>query len=481
MKFFIFNFLFLYTILVSAQYLIKESEAFPTNITSVAINLNADKIIAGSYDKFIYCVNPQTGQTDDAIEEHKGFVLATAYNISQNVFATAGWDKKIIIWDAINMDKKMEIEAHKDRINSMVFSPDGLRLASASDDGTIIVWDLMTGGEIFKITDHNDAVTCIAYSKDGTMIASGGWSNKAMIHSSSSGELLWVYEGHRNTVNTVDFSYDGSMIVTGGEDNLCMVWKTDTSEMLMKFDYFRKPVSKALFLPEDKYLFCAEASGDLKVFNLHSKSLLEQNQLHDGALTDMVINIDKDIMVTTGTDNKIKIWNIGEFKYFDCLSRKIAARKDLTKPKGEFETTVQYENRLKKYNIIKKGFIAECFREAQARQKAEQDRIDKIILSSYMYVYYKLDGLGVYDADTQIYPIIFQGKNYMLKIALEDAKALKINVQKAKVKAIKRVINGNTEIFNRQLIHPVNAKSYPIGPQVKPIDDKFLQQFLSTQ
>lgn len=464
---------------LSAQLLIKESDAFPMKLTSVSIDKDAKTILTGSYDKNIYCLNPETATKTKTIEEHTGFVIATAYSSENNLFATAGWDKRIVIWDAGTMTKKIEIEAHNDRINDLAFSPDGMKLASASDDGTVKVWDMLTGGEIYSIEDHEDAVTSVSYSKDGSMIASGSWDNTAMIHASSDGKLMHTYKGHRNTVSTVDFSFDGSMLATGGEDNVVMIWQTDTILMLAKFDYFRQPITKVLFIPGDKYLFCAEATGDLKVYNVVDKQLLEQNILHEGAIKDMCLNADKDLLITSGADNKIKIWNIAEFKYFDCLKEKIASKKEMTRPKGEFETTEQYEARLKQYGIIKQAFVAECTREAKAREKAEQEKRDKEILATYKYVLLPLEGLGTYNADDKFYPIVFQGSTYNVNMGIEEAKSLKTNVAKAKVKAISRVINGNTEIFNFQLIHPVSGTAFPFGKQITAAEDKYLRQFLS--
>lgn len=461
-----------------AQTLVKESDAYPMRLTSVSIDKEAKNIIVGSYDKNIYVLNPETAVKTKTIEDHDGFVLTTDYNEEKGYFATAGWDQKIVIWDA-SMNKIIEIEAHTDRINDLAFSLDGLKLASASDDGTVKVWDMITGGEIYTISDHEDAVTCVAFSKDGSLIASGSWDNTVMVHAANDGKLLHTYVGHSNTVNTVDFSYDGTMLASGGEDNNVMVWRTDTADMIMKFDYFRKPVTKVLFLNGDQYLFCAEATGDLKVYNLVDKQLLEQNVLHDGAIKDMCLNAKMDILITTGADNKVKIWNIAEFKYFDCLKDKIASKKDMTRPKGEFETTEQYEARIKQFELIKKSFVAECQREAKAKKQAEQEKRDKEILSTYKYVMMPLGGLGTYNADDKFYPIKFQGNMYNVNMGIEDAKSLKLNFAKAKVKAISRVINGNNEVFNFQLIHPVSGTAYPFGKQVTAAEDKYLRMFIS--
>lgn len=449
-------------------------------IQSLAILENGKKVLAGSYDTKLYLIDVATGQVSKEITDHKGFVLAATFNKEQNIVATAGSDQRIIIWDATTMEKKMEIPAHTDRINSLDFSPDGLKLVSASDDKTIIVWDLMTGGEIFKLTDHTAPVTTVEFSKDGALLASGGWDKLVMIHSATTGKLIATYKGHRSTVNSVDFSSKGNMLVSGSDDNSIIVWKTDTAQTIAKFEYFSQPVTKACFFPGDKYIFCTDGSGMLKVYNLETKSMLEQKEIHNGSIKAMVMDPESGIMVTAGTDKIVKTWNINEYLYFDCLKDKLSKLSDLTKPKGEFETSEQYERRLKEYDRQKDVLVKECVREAEAIRKAEQEASENKILSTYKYIFLPVQGVGTYNADNQEYPITYNGQTAVVKIGVDDAKSLKENLAKAKVKAIQRVVNGNTEIFNTELIHPVSGKSYPFGRQITVAEDKLLGKFLQS-
>lgn len=461
-----------------SQTLVKQSQAFAMDMPAVIVFDKGQKILTGSYDMKMYVLNAATGQTEKEIVEHKGFVLALAYCEKLNLIASAGWDQRIILWDATTMTKKLDIAAHTDRINALSFSPDGMRLASASDDKTVIVWDAMTGGEIFKLTDHTDAVTTVAFSADGTLIASAGWDKTITIHSGSTGKLLNTYKGHRGPVNSVGFSFKGDMMVSGSDDNSIIVWRTDSVKTLAKFDYFIQPVSRVSFFPGDKYIFCADGSGMLKVYNFQNKSMLEQKQIHEGAVKDMYINPTLGFMVTSGSDKIVKWWNVNEYLYFDCLKDKTKALQDLNKPKGEFETTEQYEKRLKEYDRQKSMMVNECVKEAEARQKAEQEAAEKAILSTYKYVFFPVTSMGTYDADKQEYPFNFNNQGGIVKLPIEDAKSLKENMAKAKVKAISRVVNGNTEVFNTELIHPVTGKAYPFGRQINATEDKLLGKFL---
>jgi len=481
MKYFSCVLLFICSLNLSGQTLIKQSQPFSMDIPASIIINDGQKVLVASYDTKMYLINATTGNVEKEIAEHTGFVLALAYCPKTNMVASAGWDKRIVLWDANSMTKKLEIEAHNDRITSLDFSPNGSRLVSGSEDNTICVWDVMTGGEIFKITDHTDAVTTVAFSKDGNSIASGGWDKLVMIHSANNGKLINTYKGHRSTINSVDFSYAGDMIVSGADDNSIIIWRTDTSKVIAKFDFFKLPVTNVCFFPGDKYIFCADGNGELKIYNVSNKSLLTQKTIHDGAIKNIFVNPTLGLMSSTGSEKIMKLWNINEYLYFDCVKEKTQAIQNLAKPKGEFETTEMYERRMKEYDIKKGALVSECAKEAEIVRKAKQAEQEKKILESYSYVFFPIQSLGTYNADKQEYPFTFNGQSAIIKLNLEEAKSFKENVAKAKVKAIKRTVNGNVEYINTEFIHPTSGRTIAFGHQVSASEDPILGKFLQTK
>jgi len=478
MKYFLSFAFLLLSCWASGQTLLKQTQPFSNDVPAALIYDNGKKILVGCYDTKLYVIDAATGQTSKEIAEHKGFVLALAYNAKQNIIASAGWDKRIIIWDATNMSKKLEFEAHTDRITALAFSPDGSKLLSGSEDKTVVVWDVLTGGEVLKITDHADAVTTVAFSKDGNTIASGGWDKTVMLHSATTGKLINSYKGHRSTINSVDFSYKGDMPVSGADDNSVIIWRTDSVKTIARFDFFIQPVTRVVFFPGDKYVFCADGAGELKVCNVENKSLLAQKPIQDKGVKDMYIYPVLGLMVTTGADKTAKFWNINEYVYFDCMKEKTKAMQDLAKPKGEFETTEMYEKRMKEYDMKKSALISECAKEAEIIRKAQQESLENKMLSTYAYVNFPVQSLGTYNADSQEYPITYNGISGIVKLGLEDAKTLKADMAKAKLKAIKRVVNGTTEYINTELILPVSGKSVPFGKHITPAEDHILGKFL---
>jgi WD40 repeat protein len=100
--------------------------------------------------------------------------------LQRRSFASAGFDKKISIW---NKDGKLlyTLVGHKREIRGLAFNAEGNRLASASADGMIGFWGA-----------RND--------------------------------LLMMLKGHQNAVWSVSFSPDGEKLISASRDRTVKIW-----------------------------------------------------------------------------------------------------------------------------------------------------------------------------------------------------------------------------------------------------------------
>jgi len=188
------------------------------------------------------------------------------------------------------------------------------------------------------------------------------------------------------------------------------------------------------------------------------------------------------------------------------MKNKLKTKENLLRPKGEFETTPQYEARLNEYNSYKNAVKQECRAETLEKQK-EEERLkqqaleqakredekkrqeelkrqeeeerkkEEAIINSYKYVYLPIDHLSRYDADSRTYEITVQGDVYELKMEIEDAKSFKTAWRNVKVRAIFRHRFGDDEYLNYQLTHPVTKEVFLIGDQIDETEDKYLKEF----
>eukprot|EP00166_Cyanidium_caldarium_P002817 ctg_277.g116 len=162
------------------------------------------------------------------------------------LFASAGDDKRVMLWDTREMDSQRPFaafEAHTAEVNCVAFSPfHSSILVSGSNDGTVAMWDTRyLSVKMHSFESHTDVVQQVAWSPtEETILASAGADRRTMLWDLSRigqeqsaedaedgpPELLFVHGGH--TAKVSDFGWSANepwLIASVAEDNMLQVWQ----------------------------------------------------------------------------------------------------------------------------------------------------------------------------------------------------------------------------------------------------------------
>jgi WD40 repeat protein len=162
-----------------------------------------------------------------AFNGHEGNVQLVAVSPDGRTFATAGRDKKLILWDAVTRLPRV-LNGNAAPILSIAFSPDGKLLATGSEDKTIKLWDVASRAEA-RTLPHAAAVYAVAFAPVGTLLAAGDASGGVTLwDTAASAAAPRTFKAHDDEVDAVAFSRDGRLLATGGADKMAYVWDAAT-------------------------------------------------------------------------------------------------------------------------------------------------------------------------------------------------------------------------------------------------------------
>jgi WD40 repeat protein len=258
-------------------------------VTTVAVSHDGKWLAAGTGGTGVHSSDPErnfgarifnlsTRARASLLEQTAG-VRAVAFSHHGNWLATAGWNKKLLLWD-MSTDKVLrEFKGHEDVVTALRLSMNDKLLVSASFDGTAKAWDAQTGKHVRTFKGHTDAIYCLALSRDGKVLATGGSDRTVRLEELATGKTIRVLKGHTDAVLAVALSADAKRLVTGSADGTTRIWNTSTGKELCRLLTLADGTWVVL---DDTGRFDSGAEGD--IVGIHWVSGMETSPLRDRVL-----------------------------------------------------------------------------------------------------------------------------------------------------------------------------------------------------
>lgn len=100
---------------------------------------------------------------------HKGEVFTGKFSNEGFLYASAGFDKIINVWEVYedNCRNITSLSGHSNAILELAWSQDDNKLFSCSADKTVSVWDVYESKRIKKLKTHESFVNCITATRKG--------------------------------------------------------------------------------------------------------------------------------------------------------------------------------------------------------------------------------------------------------------------------------------------------------------------------
>lgn len=239
---------------------------------------------------------------------HGAKLLAMAMDADGTKIATAGEDRTVRLWDGKTGRELRRFRGHAGAVRALAFSPSQDLLVSGGDDNAARIWELSTGKELAVLEGHKAPVSVLAFSKDGKSVATSGDDKIVRVWNIAYAREVARMRGHREAVRSLCFSADGKVLASATA-RTAVLWDAESGAQLREVLNPGDTLRFVWILPGDKGLVLGTDHYSVKVMDLWRDAEIAKFSVPDTWLNGLACSIDGSMLVTAGSDRKLRVWD----------------------------------------------------------------------------------------------------------------------------------------------------------------------------
>jgi WD40 repeat protein len=325
-------------------------------VVSVGFSDNGKWLVSTSYDNTarLWDLTDRSHPVEAAVlSEHNWWVWDAAFSPGfdpgaekgTNAIVTVSQDGKAIVWSVSKTDEagKTAIKAeahgtftsHDGPVYGVAFDPTGKQVATAGYDRRILLWNpaevpKFTFGatteqpqvKVVELAGHTAPVQSVNFSKDGSLLVSGGRDNAVKVWSVAQARAIKTLRGHFSGVRSAAFTPDGRNVVSGSQDQRIVEWGVDAYEEFRTLEGrtlsgHADAILSASFSPDGKEVITASRDRTARSWETATgKPLHTFREGHDYLASNALFFQDGRTLVTSAADNTARFWDIASGTQF---------------------------------------------------------------------------------------------------------------------------------------------------------------------
>ncbi len=279
---------------------------------SLNFSNNDRALVSAGKDKKIILWDAVDGSERGILKRYISGFFSAVFNLDNTILASAGFDGSVTIWDIKNASLKQTLNRHTKDVFCVRYSPNGQLLASGSKDKTIIIWSTNPYEKQLLLEGHEGTVIDLAFSPDGKTLCSASLDKTIKFWNISNGTEVATLQGHTGAVNSIMFNSKGTILASGSKDSSIKLWDVETTKELNTLNAHDGTVYSVCFSPNDQTLTSGGSDKKIRFWDLSTNAIRSEIQLPGKQIISMCYNSNGSLLATAHADKNPMIWEIGE-------------------------------------------------------------------------------------------------------------------------------------------------------------------------
>jgi eukaryotic-like serine/threonine-protein kinase len=285
------------------------------SVRSVEWSPCGKKIIASDIEGRIYLKEDKNETV--VLRGHTEAVISLKFLKNSDHFVSAGYDKRIIIWNEKERKPGVIIN-HWDAFFDLNISNDGQFIAAATRDGVIKLLNLDTM-QSFELRGHEGAVHSVVFLPMGDTVISAGDDRIIKSWRTDISKQVFTYSGHKTYIPAIAYSPDDKYIVSSSWDFTIKLWEVKNESLISSFGDQKTVALSLTFSPDGQFLVSGDTNGEINIWNPINGKKLSSLKGHSDSVTATVFDPSGKKLFSGGRDRIIKIWDSANMKHIEDI------------------------------------------------------------------------------------------------------------------------------------------------------------------
>ena len=203
-------------------------------------------------------------------------------------------------------------------INALSVSPDSKWFATGNglnDEGGVIeIWNLETGKSKMTFQGHSKAIQSLVFSQDGLTLFSSSKDKTIKKWQLGEDEPQAIFNGHSHSVMDLALSADDRTLFSCSANEGPPTWRAwstiKNKEILRVLDTGNTCIHSLVISDDETKLISAGSDNNIKLWDIETKKCLSTLKGHSDAIRSVKVTKDGRVAVSGSRDKTIKVWNL---------------------------------------------------------------------------------------------------------------------------------------------------------------------------
>lgn len=307
----------------SGPFAIFSAAEHESSVNQVTYSKDGSRVLSVSLSKAIVW-DVKTKKKVFSFKGHAGDLRSARFSPDGTKIVSAASDKTIKVWDVNTQQPLYTLTGHTNEVYDAQFFPDASKILSVSSDYTLKIWDVIGKEALFTLQHHTSPALTVSMAKEGLLFASGSNNGELAIWTLPNKIAQAPVPGISGKLVSATFSTDGTEVVVASA-KIVQVWDLATEQMVETFqgeaNYRREDgvlnstleITNAKLFPGDSKI-AFSSGGSIKFWDRLSRSIVQEFQGDNGAVTDFDFSADGKILWASFREYRkkgtTKVWDV---------------------------------------------------------------------------------------------------------------------------------------------------------------------------